>query len=143
MAKKTSNKKPADVEEVETPEVADEETTVDAPATDEVDAFDILKGEQWIRQYSLELHGEDFKQLAEQFIQQSTKGTPYTMVPAHTVTHVEVRFREKEDGDKPIDKQKPDSPMVDKQVQFTDKDAAYALKVRKQASTIVVSRKKK
>jgi hypothetical protein len=122
----------------------DEETTPDEPkASEEVDAYDIIKGEQWIRQYSREVHGDNFKQLAESLCSQSTKGNPYKMVPSHTITHVEVRFSEKEDMDKPANKRKPDSPMVDKIVVFTDKEAALRLKVVKPNSTVVVSKRKK
>ncbi len=109
-------------------------------------AISVLKGDQYVRDYSLELHGDDFQALAEQFVEKmnSKKGSKgdYKIVPSESIPLVEVRYREKADAELHLDKQKPDAPMEDKIRQFDDKSAAIGFAVTKFGSTVLVSKKR-
>jgi hypothetical protein len=159
MPKKSTKKvaKKADEEEA-APEV---EETEDAASVDDADeeeaaspkgAIDIvimgkdgnLPGSIYIRQYSKAVHGKDFQALADEFCSKQPKRggklIAYTQVDASKIAKVEVRYREKEDAEKHIDKQDPDAPMVDKVKAFADKPEAVRFASTKRASTVVVSR---
>lgn len=98
----------------------------------------------YVRQYSLEVHGKDYKNLANEFCAKRPRGNrgTYLAVPSSNIGKVEVRFREKRDADLHIDKQDPNAPIVDKVVVFDDKEEAIKLGSSKFDSTIVVSRRK-
>lgn len=106
------------------------------------DSVDVLKRDNgFVRTFSKAVHGAKFKELAEEFVNNpnySARG--YRIVPSKEVKKVIVRYREKEDFELPLDKQKPDAPMVDKERVFTDKEAAISFGNQKKA-TVVVSRK--
>lgn len=112
-------------------------------ASEEPTAYDIVRGDVYVRQYSQEVHGDDFKAMAEEFCAKTPKNSkhPYTMVPAGQIKAVEVRYREKADADLHLDKQKPDAPFIDKSRRFEDKSAALSFAVGKHESTVVVSKK--
>lgn len=132
-------------------ESKEEEALPTPPApveTDEVNenAIDIVVGDHYIRQYSQAVHGDNFMDLAREFCTKKPsvggKGSEYKMVPVHEIKEVEVRYREKEDAEKKLDEQKPDSPMVDKVRKFGDKDEALAFRNSKTGASVVVSKKK-
>ena len=136
-------KAPVPTPEVESDEEVDDVRAEDSQAkTAEIDAYDILVGEKYVRTYSQEVHGDDFKALAEGFITKKFKGGAYSMVPSHTIAEVEVRYREKEDAELPLDKQNPDKPFIDKSRKFGDKEAALSFKSNKYGASIVVVKKK-
>lgn len=58
--------------------------------------IDIVRGNRYIRTFSLENHGEDFKDLATAFINKNTdpvtKKTPFVMVDSDSVKKLKVEF---------------------------------------------------
>lgn len=157
MAPKRTPKAPKTTEEEvivpdaegETEEIEETEAPKDSEA-----AFDILlapnhevkdyTGLIYVRQYSQEVHGDDFEALADEFCTKIPRGGKlvYIKVPAEKIGNVEVRFREKLDYDLHQDKQDPNAPIVDKVKVFSDKPEAVRLGSQKIASTVVVSKKK-
>ncbi len=152
MATKPKTKPVKEKVEKELPEAAPASEVVEAPEADKptkkvesVDSYDVTKGDQYIRSYSREVHGDAFKELAEGFVNKNNSkknNGNWTLVPSHTIPIVEVRYREQEDFDVHPDKRKPDSPMVDKIKHFDDKEAALAFKIQKFGSTVVISKRK-
>lgn len=130
-------------EEVEE-EVAEEEESVDDEVEEkEVKANDsdknsvdiISRGRTYIRTYSKKVHGKDFMKMAEGLVAHYPR-REYTIVPSNTVLALEVRYREKEDAELPLDRQKMDSPMMDKSKMFTDRDEALRFNVLKKGAII-------
>lgn len=159
--KNTKAKKDEEVLEEEETTTEDEESEEEAPEEEESEdsdsdeeAIDILKVKDpsdkkyedkiYVRQYSLEQHGDDYKALATEFCTKTPKGGGvYIQVPASKLPNkLEVRFREKKDADLHIDKQDPNAPVVDKVLVFSDKIEALRVASQKRDSTVVVSRKK-
>jgi hypothetical protein len=112
---------------------------------DEVDAFDIVNNNLYVRTYSRAVHGDDFKALAEQFCTKKPKLGAYAMVPSSQITHLEVRYRERTDADLPPEqgqpKRTPVGPIVNKTVRFDDKDEALAFGHAKKGSVVVPKKK--
>lgn len=140
-------------EEITTEDEESEEEETEEESGNDEEAIDILKVKDpsdkkyedkiFVRQYSLEAHGDDYKALADEFCTKTPKGGGvYIQVPASKIHKVEVRFREKLDADKHIDKQDPNAPVVDKTLLFSDKVEALRVASQKRDSTVVVSRKK-
>lgn len=98
----------------------------------------IAHGNIYIRTYSLDIHGEDFEDLVAEFLGKHPKATA---VDSESIQSVIVKYREKEDAEKPLDKQNPDLPFVDKERIFEDKEEALAFNIAKKG-TIVVKRVK-
>ncbi len=93
------------------------------------DSVDILKrGNIYTRTYSKDVHGKDFLELAESFVNNPNHALrEYSIVPSSTITSLAVRYREKEDFDKPLDKQKPDSPIIEKEKTFGEDEKEEAI----------------
>ena len=118
-------------------EEAPEEGEDDGESVDVLIARPGSSRRTYVRTYSLEQHGDDYKDLAKQFITKpmySKRG--YILVPSGEVLEVEVRYREKQDFELPLDEQKPDSPIVDKVRRFKDKQSALAFNNLKKGSII-------
>lgn len=157
MAKKINTKIVEDTkltpsEEEKNPKVVDVDETEEEEEVDN-DPIDIIitndpKGTLidriYVRQYSLEVHGKDYKNLARDFCSKRPKGNrgTYLAVSASNIGKLEVRFREKRDADLHIDKQDPNEPIVDKVVVFDNKEEAVRLGAKKYDSTVIVSRNK-
>lgn len=120
----------------------EQETKLTPPPEPIVDAIDILNGERYVRTFSQAIHGDNFKEIADTFLKNKPQMGVYTAVPSHTVTEVEVRFRERSDADLPIDKKDQNVVMVDRAVPFTDKAAAVAFGNRKSYSSVVVRKRR-
>lgn len=109
------------------------------------ESVDILRGNNYIRSFSLEVHGEDFAKLAAEFV----SGYParhYEIVDSSAIPSVVVLYREKEDGEKPLKDQRLDSPIINKSKKFTDKNEAISFNILIQgrtgtAGSIVANRK--
>lgn len=106
-----------------------------------------ITGAIFVRQYSQEVHGDDYKALAEEFCTKKPKGFGqnnciYKALPSSIVGDVEVRYREKKDYDLHIDKQDPNAPVIDKVQRFSkdEKPEAVRFGSQKYDSTVVVSR---
>lgn len=103
-------------------------------------SIDVIGGvnkDRYIRTYSVQDQGENFMELANQFVtkpEYSKRG--YATIHSSKIKSVLVLYREKEDANLPIDKQKSDSPMVDKQQSFTDKAEATRFAVVKKGTMI-------
>ena len=104
-------------------------------------------GARFIRQYSLEIHGENYKDLAAEFCGKKPSGARgvYKPVPASLIGDLAVMFREKKDYDLHLDKQDPNAPIIDKEVRFSasEKNEAVRFGTQKFDSTVVVARPKK
>ncbi len=114
----------------------DAEIAASAENLENVESVDVLKGEgkEYIRSYSREVHVDEFLALARQFQQ---KHPTVTIVDSEVIEKVIVRYREKEDFEKPLKEQNPDSPQVDKEGSFQDKDEALAFNAAKKGSIVV------
>jgi len=125
----------------ESDEALDELLKENAPkGAESEDSVDIVKNKnQYIRTFSLELHGEDYEDLAKEFVEHyPNRG--YEVVPSSTVVNLGVNYREKEDFELPRDKQDPNKGEVDKFKAFTDKDAALAFAQAKKATVRVMTK---
>jgi len=98
----------------------------------------------WIRQYSYEVHGPKYKELATEFCTKKPRGKVgfYFQVPSSKIKVVEVRYREKQDADLHLDKQNPNAPIVEKVFVTDDKEKAAVLGRAKFDATVTVGRKK-
>lgn len=108
------------------------------------DSVDIMVGKTFIRYYSKEVHGENFLDLAKELCgkpEYATRG--YTIVPSSDNELFEVRYREKEDAEKPLDDQDPDAPTVDKSRRFEDREEALSFRSNKSGSIVAVAARKK
>lgn len=134
------NKQPSDVEEKRE---EDDLEPVDIVLVKDADAP--LIGARYIRQYSQEVHGDDFKALAAEFCQKKLRVGIYKAVKASLIGYVEVLYREKLDADKHLDKQDPNAPIVDKTKRYgvDDKVEAVRFGTQKSDSTVIVARPKK
>lgn len=113
-----------------------EEKEAKAKASDKDSVVDIIsRGRTYIRTYSKKVHGKDFMKMAEGLVAHYPR-REYTIVPSNTVLALEVRYREKEDAELPLDRQKLDSPMMDKSKMFTDRDEALRFNVLKKGAII-------
>lgn len=103
-----------------------------------------ITGALYIRQYSYEVHGPEYRELAAQFCTKVPKGRigMYKAVLAHKIGDVEVVYREKKDADLSIDKQDPNAPVIDKVVRYSpqDKDEAVRFGSQKYDSSVIVSK---
>lgn len=110
-------------------------------------SVDILREDNYIRTYSLDVHGEDFMKLAEAFV----SGYPqreYKIVPSSEIEAVVLLYREKEDAEAPFKEQKAMSPIVEKSRKFSNKEEALKFNILVQgrsghAGSLVVVRKSK
>ena len=83
---------------------------------------------QYVRTYSLKTHGVDFMDLASGFINKAEYlDREYRLVDPTQIKHLLVLYREKEDFEKKLDDQKPDSPIIDKERTFTVENGEQAL----------------
>lgn len=148
MPRRTTTRPEVKEEETTTPE----EETTPTPESDS-EPIDVIisnddnknyQGKIYVRQYSLEVHGDDYKALAEEFCKNKPKVGVYIAVPSSQIQAVEVRYREKLDYELHLDKQDPNAPIVDKIKRYEEEDKAEAVRFasQKRDSTVVVSRKK-
>lgn len=123
------------------PASADSTGITTAPKSGSVD---VIKGDNgYIRTYSEENHGDNWFDLAREFVTKpaySKRG--YRLVDSADVPKVVVLYREKKDADLHPDDQDPNAPNVDKEKAFEDKDAAVAFNVEKKGSLIAPGLKK-
>lgn len=122
---------------------AEEDEKPEPPSKkDAGESVDILSGKNFIRYYSREAHGDDFLALAEQLINKPEYAKrDYRIAPSSDTDVLEVRYREKEDAEKHLDEQSPDSPVVDKTKRFEDRDDALSFSANKHGTIVAVPAK--
>lgn len=114
------------------------DTSKPAPSIEDAESVDVIKhtddARHYIRTYSREIHGDNFLDLAKQL---QVKYPSFQLAHPDSVPVVIVRYREKEDAEKPLDQQSADAPFVDKEKKFTDKDEALKFNILKHGTIVV------
>jgi hypothetical protein len=102
-------------------------------------SVDIVRGNSYVRTFSEEVHGEDYFDLAQQFVgKEMYAAREYKIFDSALIPEVLVLYREKEDADKPLDQQSPDALFVDKERKFDDKEAALSFNIQKKGAIVFV-----
>lgn len=132
----TDTKKANDAEDAEE---EDEEESDEEDGEDVGPAVDVIsRGKNYIRTYSKKVHGANYKELAKEFAgKPGYASREYTIAPSSKVLELIVEYAEKEDFEKKLDEQNPDSPVVEKARKFIDKDAALRFKQLKKGTCTV------
>lgn len=141
--------KPEETEEIEEAKDPEEKKETPKESDDSVDIIIVndpsikdYTGAIFVRQYTREMHGDNFEELADMFCTKKPRRGIYIKVHPTKIGNLEVRYREKLDYDKKLDDQDPNAPIVDKTKVFTNKEEAVRFGTQKYQSTVVVSRVK-